>query len=60
MLSPVQKADVLSVVGREVVTTVYGMPSSHAQFVSFFTAFLVLFLLIRYFFAIFDFIVVKK
>lgn len=32
---------------REVVATVYGMPSSHAQFVSFFAAFLVLFLFIR-------------
>jgi len=32
-----------------VVTTVYGMPSSHAQFMSFFAAFLVLFLFIRYF-----------
>ena len=31
------------------VGTVYGMPSSHAQFVSFFTAFLILFLFIRYF-----------
>jgi len=38
----------LRVLGREIVTTGYGMPSSHAQFVTFFAAFLVLFLLIRY------------
>ena len=36
--------------GRDrVVHIVYGMPSSHAQFMSFFAAFLVLFLFIRYF-----------
>jgi len=47
---------VLHVADRETVTTVYGMPSSHAQFVSFFAVFLVLFLVIRYFHCVVDFI----
>jgi len=41
--------------GRETVTTVYGMPSSHAQFMSFFAVFLVLFLFFRYFHCFIDF-----
>ena len=33
--------------GREILFTKYGMPSSHAQFMGFFSAYLALFLLIR-------------